>query len=304
MKGIDSERILFRIGNQTSYAAKYPMLPFEYAVASGFDAFEWFPDKKDGGAGFSIPDINQRTRHSIRETARANGMALSVHAPWGADPFAPGGRDLLMQGIYFAREIGATLFTIHLCAEAARFIPAIEDIMECTGSMGISLAIENTPLTSPEDVNGVFSRLHASQARNASHVGMCLDLGHANLSPSTVNDYLLFFDRLDTAVPIIHVHLHENFGDRDSHLPVFSGPSAQDESGLQGFLDRLRKRRFSGSIILEQWPDPPSLLNRAREKLLAMADPYRRGLEAAHAQDGDYPFIHDTFRNAQWGDES
>ncbi|MGA1795893.1 MAG: sugar phosphate isomerase/epimerase family protein [bacterium] len=287
MKGINSEGRPFRIGNQTSYAARYPLLPFEYAVAGGFDAFEWFPDKKGNGAGFSITDINHRTRRSISQTARANGITLSVHAPGGSDPFTPMGHDHMLQGISFAREIGATLFTIHLCAEAVRFIPAIDHIMEHTAAMGISLAIENTPHTSPEDINGVFSHLRASRARKASHVGMCLDLGHANLSPSTVNDYLRFFDRLDPEVPIIHVHLHENFGDRDSHLLVFTGPSARDTSGLQGFLDRLKKRGFSGSIILEQWPDPPSLLNRARERLLVMADQHRQGNGTVHARDSN-----------------
>ncbi|MGA1843858.1 MAG: sugar phosphate isomerase/epimerase family protein [bacterium] len=288
MKGIDSERKPFRIGNQTSYTARYPLLPFEYAVTSGFDAFEWFPDKKETGAGFLIPDINHRTRRSIGQTARASGITLSVHAPWEADPFTPVGHDHMLQGISFAREIGATLFNIHLSAEAGRFATAIEDIIGLTAAMGISLSIENTPHTSPEDINEVFARLHASRARNASHVGMCLDLGHANLSPSTVNDYLRFFDRLDPAIPIIHVHLHENFGDRDSHLLVFSGPSARDESGLRGFLDRLKKRRFSGSIILEQWPDPPSLLNRARERLLLLTDQHRQEKGTVHARHNDY----------------
>ena len=37
------------IGNQTACWAATPREPFDYAVASGFDAFEWFPDKKPNG---------------------------------------------------------------------------------------------------------------------------------------------------------------------------------------------------------------------------------------------------------------
>ena len=74
-------------------------------------------------------------------------------------------------------------------------------------------------------------------------------------------------DLIGPHVPIIHIHLHENYGDADSHLTVFTGPSAQDPSGVVGVIERLKKRHFSGSIILEQWPDPPSLLKNARDSL-------------------------------------
>jgi hypothetical protein len=30
----------------------------------------------------------------------------------------------------------------------------------------------------------------------------------------------------------------------------------------------MKRRGFSGSLILEQWPQPPSLLNQARDALL------------------------------------
>jgi sugar phosphate isomerase/epimerase len=96
---------------------------------------------------------------------------------------------------------------------------------------------------------------------------MCLDIGHANLCASTRNDYLGYLDRLDLRVPIIHLHVHENWGDCDSHLPLFTGPAGRDGAGVRGFIERIKRRNYSGSIILEQWPHPPSLLNQAREGL-------------------------------------
>ncbi len=35
----------FRIGNQTSFAAASPLEPFDFALANGFTAFEFFPDR-------------------------------------------------------------------------------------------------------------------------------------------------------------------------------------------------------------------------------------------------------------------
>jgi len=44
------------IGNQSAFSATRLLEPFEYAVANGFNAFEWFPDKRlfggMGGTGF------------------------------------------------------------------------------------------------------------------------------------------------------------------------------------------------------------------------------------------------------------
>ncbi|NOY39670.1 MAG: hypothetical protein GXO95_05455, partial [Nitrospirae bacterium] len=82
--------------------------------------------------------------------------------------------------------------------------------------------------------------------------------------------YLGFVEQLDPLVPVIHIHMHENYGDLDSHLTIFTGPSREDPSGIQEFVDLMKKRGFSGSIILEQWPQPRSLLNQARDRLYQM----------------------------------
>jgi sugar phosphate isomerase/epimerase len=264
------ERI--RIGNQTSFAVKAPIIPFEYAVSNGFGAFEWFPDKKENGTGFMATEIDLKTRRYIRHTARANDIRLSIHAPWWANPMDYEGQALLLKDLKFAHDLGATLLNIHLYNGEGimAYAMAITEIIERTAEMGIKLSIENTTFTVPEDFNQLFTILRDNKHKKIGHVGMCLDLGHANLCDNTHNDYLSFMDRLDKDVPIIHVHLHENYGDEDSHLPVFTGPSGKDDAGLRGFIKRLRERNFSGSIILEQWPDPPSLLNQARDKLQSM----------------------------------
>jgi hypothetical protein len=64
--------------------------------------------------------------------------------------------------------------------------------------------------------------------------------------------------------------MHENYGDRDSHLPLFTGPAGENPEGIRGLLERLKVRGFTGSIILEQWPEPRWLLDLARERLSEM----------------------------------
>ena len=115
---------------------------------------------------------------------------------------------------------------------------------------------------------GTGSRRDDNRASPLNFVGMCLDIGHANLCSATRNDYLRFLDELNSTIPLIHLHLHENWGDTDSHLTLFTGPAAQNDTGICGLVRRLKHRSFSGSAILEQWPQPASLLDQARERLL------------------------------------
>jgi sugar phosphate isomerase/epimerase len=101
---------------------------------------------------------------------------------------------------------------------------------------------------------------------------MCFDMGHANLHGGTRNDYNRYIDLLGDHVPIVHWHAHENWGDRDAHLTLFTGPAARDHRGLQGLVRRLLSRRFAGSVVLEQWPQPPGALAEARRRLLKLID--------------------------------
>jgi sugar phosphate isomerase/epimerase len=260
-----------RIGNQTAYMARPLTLPFDYAVLKNFDAFEWFPDKKPWGEGFLIADIDASARAVIKSTAQARGISMSVHAPVEANPLLPHAQALISECAWFALDIGAGLVNIHLHVEEGfqRYVEAIMPAVELTRKHGLRLSIENTPECGPEDFNALFSRLLA-QKFPARHVGMCLDTGHANIHPATRNDYLRYIDSIAPHVPIIHVHMHENHGDRDAHMTVFSGPAANNPEGIRGIVQRLRWRGFRGTIIMEQWPEPPELLDNGRRRLIEM----------------------------------
>ena len=135
---------------------------------------------------------------------------------------------------------------------------------------GLRLSIENTPHTTPHDFNQTFACLRELDAARPGAVGMCLDLGHANLCGETHNDYIRYIDLLAPEVPLIHLHVHENYGDADSHLTLFTGPARMNDVGVRAFLERLRRRSYRGALILEQWPHPPYLLVEAAVRLREM----------------------------------
>jgi sugar phosphate isomerase/epimerase len=259
-----------RIGNQTSADAP-ARLPFGFALRHGFDAFEWFSDR--GRAGWCEADADADARRDLRAIAAERGIRYSVHAPWAADPADPGGAAAIRRSLDFAVDVAARVVVVHLALGrgVAAFVEALGPLLPRARAAGVVLALENTPATGPEEVNATFGAL-AAVPEAAGALGMCLDSGHANLHAGTRNDYLGFVDRLGEHVPIVHWHAHENWGDRDSHLTLFTGPSGRDDTGLRGLVGRLWRRGFGGSVVLEQWPWPPEWLVEARDRLRGLWD--------------------------------
>jgi sugar phosphate isomerase/epimerase len=261
-----------RVGNQSAFSASPLTLPFDFAVQHGFDAFEWFPDRRSDGAGWVMADMTPGMRHNLRARARDAGISLSVHAPVHVEPIRSNGNKDLDECLRLAVDLGAGLLTIHFGdpRRVEEYVAAMQPLVQRCAISGVKLAIENGPSASPEDFNRLFSMLARSAPRGEPAVGMCLDVGHANLHVGTRNDYIGYMDRLRPDVPIIHLHLHENNGEQDSHLVIFTGPAGRDPTGVTALLDRLAQRGFAGNVILEQWPQPADQLTRARDRLLEM----------------------------------
>ena len=259
-----------RIGNQTNCHTP-ARVPYQFAVRHGFDAFEWFSDP--GRFGWSEDDVSPAERAELRRASQTDGILFSVHAPHDADPTSPAGADAIRRSIRFGGEVGAGVVNLHLFPGrgAVPFAESLGPLLEEAGAAGVRLSVENTPQTSPDDFNAVFGVL-SGMPEAAGRVGMCLDMGHANLFAGTHNDYVRFVDLLGAHVPIVHWHAHENWGDRDSHLTLFTGPSAHDDRGIRELVRRLLRRRFRGSVVLEQWPQPPERLVEARDRLRRLLD--------------------------------
>jgi len=259
-----------KIGNQTAFAARSALEPFEFALENGFQAFEFFPDRgPTANGGWDERGMSLDEREYIRRAAEACGVILSVHMPLAYDPLVDAANTRLDSCIEFAQDIGALLVNLHLDLSQGpeTFGRALTPLLKSARKAKLKVALENTVWTGPEEFNRFFEWLRASQRGSGNAVGMCFDLGHANVCRSSQNDYCGFLDRLDPRIHVLHLHLHENFGDRDSHLPLFTGPSRDNPAGVLGMLRRLEQRAFHGCGILEQWPQPPSLLAEARDRL-------------------------------------
>jgi phosphoglucan,water dikinase len=261
-----------RIGNQTAYSASTFLEPLEFAVEHGFDVFEWFADKKqnDDGAthGWDETDMDADQRAAIKRLGKEEGIRFTVHAPWQANPLWPEAKDLLGRSVDFAHDIGADLVNVHLYLDdgPAAYAKALTSTLDYATHRGVRISIENTPLTSPADFAETFAHFDR-ETLAIGRVGMCLDIGHANLYDGTRNDYIRYLDELSPEVPIIHLHVHENWGDQDTHLTLFTGPARDNDAGVRALVERMVQRGYAGAMIFEQWPEPPTLLVEAVKRL-------------------------------------
>lgn len=203
------------------------------------------------------PDLDSLDRECLartRQTLSAAQVRPTVHAPFF--DLNPGALDPLVRGVTYERlsatlalagQLNSHLIVIHpgydkwrypnlaeTWVELARefFRPLLIQAQACD----CRLAIENIYEETPEYLVRLVDSLETQW------FGHCFDIGHWHL-----------FGRknltawLDTIGPrLIHLHLHDNHGRADEHLPV--GAGAIDFAPLRSFL---AQRSVRPSMTLE-----------------------------------------------------
>ncbi|MGB7218392.1 MAG: sugar phosphate isomerase/epimerase family protein [Vicinamibacterales bacterium] len=140
---------------------------------------------------------------------------------------------------------------------------SIEELLRTAEPLGVRIALE----VMQNELSRATSLVHfVEEDLDGSHVGICLDLGHAHLE----GDLLDAIDAVSEHLVLIEAH--DNLGRADDHLAPFDGtidwPAA---------LTAVQKVGYDGAIIFELAPQgpPKETLQRARkarermERLLA-----------------------------------
>lgn len=150
-----------------------------------------------------------------------------------------------------ARILGARYLVLHPGPEKAGRVPpeewqlrmrsaaaSLNEVAHHCRDLGITLLLENML---PHLMFGHTSDiLYLLGAIRETNVGTCLDTGHAFLS----GDLRTVVHKLSGHLRMLHVN--DNLGERDDHLPP--GDGAIDWTSL---IRQLRQWRFHGPLILE-----------------------------------------------------
>lgn len=122
-----------------------------------------------------------------------------------------------------------------------RFFKALSDV---AGKLGVTVCLENMPfrefsLSSPESILKLIEDI------GSPHLKFCFDSGHANYRSESMRDSILTVGKERLAI----LHIHDNFGDSDSHLPPYDGNIDWAE-----LVEALYEIDYSGVMNIESSP--------------------------------------------------
>jgi sugar phosphate isomerase/epimerase len=188
------------------------------------------------------------------ESLESFDLKYSIHAPFMdvniaalQDKSRENSINQIKESIDLANEIDAEAVVVH--PGLASFLAnkyflytvyefaneSIKEIGEYGRELGVLTTIENMPAfdgmiyQNMNDLDDLLVSLDMS---------MTLDIGHAN-HVGYAPDGMIFDS-------IKHVHMHDNFGDDDAHLPFGEG-----SIDLKGIVHKLEEKNYNGIYIIE-----------------------------------------------------
>jgi len=117
-------------------------------------------------------------------------------------------------------------------------IAGLQQLCDSAGDLGVRLAVENMPRMElifgkePHEMAGMIELV------DRENLGMTLDVGHAHTN-GVLSEFLGMKE-------IVHVHIHDNNGRRDEHLPIGEGTIAWAD-----VMDELYKRHSGCRFVIE-----------------------------------------------------
>jgi len=183
-----------------------------------------------------------------------SGMEITIHAPFSDLNIASLDKrarefsvERIDEAIVAAYEMGGIMVTMHpgFFSPLGFLIPEKIDTLSSDSitrlgaraeDLGVTLALENMPPwqgSIGDDVEDLIKRVEGTGVK------ICFDVGHAHIGSGVEN----FIERSDL---IANVHIHENDGKVDLHLPLGSG-----QMDVIDIMKRLIKKGYKGPFIIE-----------------------------------------------------
>lgn len=256
-------------------AMNFPLKDLEeeiQAVSSlGFDFLELAMDAPQGLAAL-IWERRDRILGLLKECS----LGLVAHLPtfvWPADltpRIRKASLEECLEGLHLASCLEAHCVVLHpgsflglgvlakdLSTQAA--LESLEALLEKASSLGLRVGLENMfPrggwLVTPKDFHPVLERFPS--------LGITLDVAHAFIGGGLqrIQEFLISYPER-----ILHVHLSDNWGERDEHLPIGAG-----RIPFSKVVAALKDCQYKGWATLEVFSPDRDYLRISRRKLQRM----------------------------------
>jgi sugar phosphate isomerase/epimerase len=219
------------------------------------------------GAWFRSSKIQAFSMHAPlfpdREMGRDGTPAVNVLHPDKARRIDA--MDEIKRALEAAEHIPMRYLIVHLGNRSDTWSPrsieyaltALEHLGAFAGPLGVRLLVENilNEPTTPEHLQLILQMGHLD------NIGVCLDLGHAHISPGIQEAIGVLGDR------IVSLHVHDNHGVRDEHL--WPGEGTVDWSAVNTALKGLAKPPAAVLEIAHAPDDSPSAIPDKMERAYA-----------------------------------
>jgi len=138
---------------------------------------------------------------------------------------------------------------------------SLKELLKAAGDLNLILGLENLPprffpprgyFSKTEEFNVIFSQIASDRLK------LVLDVAHASFFESDPPLKFIgkFYEKL------AHIHLSDNLGQRDDHLPLGAG-----HVDYKTPIRELRRRKYSGTITLEIFSKDRDYLVMSKRKL-------------------------------------
>lgn len=205
-------------------------------------------------------ELNRHQLGVVAHTAYYLNYAVPFRSVRGAC------RDEFSRALWAAREVGATVMTIHF-SRPPRFFSedqivewhrdVLEPICEQADKWRMQVALEQIPFPHCNQIGIIQMLLEVIPP-----LGFHLDSGHTQLEGKG-DLWYEYLERFGSRLR--HVHLSENDGTSDQHLPFGSVPHLGVDWPLR--IAQLKAIPYDGTITLEVFSPNPEYLLQSRDLL-------------------------------------
>ena len=255
-----------------NHPARDPVGEIEWIGTNGFEFVDFTLEPP-------AADPDQIDTDAIRAALDRHGLGVVAHTAYYlplASPFASVRRACLEESrraLRAAQRIGATIMNMHFDKPPKFFSDqqTVEWHAEVLGPLcddakqaGVTVVLEHVPFGGTNQLEII-----AEIMNTVPLLRFHLDSGHAKLE----RDYDRWDEYLDRlGEKLLHVHLSENDGTADQHLPLGSAP--RSKTNWPQHIQKLKATGYDGTITLE-------VFSPEKENLLLSRDLLRKWWEQA-----------------------
>ncbi len=203
--------------------------------------------------------LNPKRVERLEELKSSYDLEYSIHAPY-ADTNLAADDDLIREwvlkriraSIRFTSELGARYLVIHpgWTTATERFsrgrswelnIRSLYWLMRYAGDYGVDCLMENVPNPTPYLLVSLDDFIIFDKEMNPP-ISYVLDVAHAHLQ----DEEFLFIEELGSKIK--HVHVSDNLGETDQHLPIGDG-----NINWRRVIDALDDIGYDGWVVVESY---------------------------------------------------